>query len=749
MPQRINGIGTSYVGKSNVLSRTGECEACKRGAVLTSYDTRLWFTFVFIPVVPLAKKRILDYCSSCTTHRAVPLAEWEGIKRKGMEEAARKALAEPANADAQIDLHRTCLVMGEWDKADAFQKKLEAEFAKDAKVQLYLAGAHAYRGRAAEAEAALARARAIDPAIAPPEAPENPVKPVKARASRGQAIAVGAIIAIVLLGAAGTSYFKAGARTLYVVSGLDQPVTVEISGQPAVTVPSGAKLPFQIPEGKHRARVSGAIQEDIDFVLESNFFARLFDDRVFVLNPGAAGLLVVEETHYGKNVNVNAIPPYKFLYGKTFYAIDDIDYPFAPAPASITTKESGVIKKRQIDLQNGAIVGIVYGLLNNKRPAEALDVAEWAIRARPAERDAVLPVYVGMARSQNKLERALALLRERAAKRPVEIEAHRQYQRLRGTSKELIAEYDQALAKTPKDADLLYLRGRLEGGISGARNWYERALQADPKQCYAHYALGYGHGAEGDWGRAKAALTKAVEGRPASAEFKTALRHARLGAGDLETAEKEIREEVKRAPVMLWATQELARVLVARGKTAEAKALVEPYRDVLRRAKEPNSAELIRNLEVEILYAAGEFEALLNLKGGNPKEPSYDHAIALMELGKVDEALKAGDEDDVHLLLAAVLARPEDAALREKAAAALEEEDSDAAPLAAALRTGSEAELAAAMDVAMDTSLKAAALAAIARRIPSRAGPLRELAGKLNTQLTFPYHAVKRALAAK
>src|SRR5687768_9883119 len=129
MPQRINGIGTSYLGKSNVLDRTGECEACHRGALLTSYDTRLWFTFLFIPVIPLGKKRILDYCSSCTTHRAMALAEWEAAKKKGMEEAARKALAEPGNAEAQIALHRTCLIMGEWDKADAFQKKLEDEFA--------------------------------------------------------------------------------------------------------------------------------------------------------------------------------------------------------------------------------------------------------------------------------------------------------------------------------------------------------------------------------------------------------------------------------------------------------------------------------------------------------------------------------------------------------------------------------------------------------------------------------------------
>jgi tetratricopeptide (TPR) repeat protein len=750
MPQRINGIGTAYVGKSNVQTRPGECESCRRGVVLTSYDTRLWFTFLFIPVIPLGKKRILDYCPSCTTHRAVGATEWAGIKTQAMEDAARKALAEPANAEAQVELHRTCLIMGEWDKADAFQKKLEEEFARDAKTQLYLAGAHAYRGRAAEAEAALARARAIDPAIAPPEPPEAPARPPKKGGVRRQAVVLGAIVGLIIAGMAVASVLKAGSRSLYLVSGYDEALTVEVAGRPSVSVRGGGKLPFEIPEGRHRARVTGAVSEDIDVVLESNFFTRLFDDRVFVLNPGGAALVVVEQTGYSKNpVPASALEPYRLFYGKSFFSVRDIDYTFEAFPSQITTDESGVVKKRRVDLLGGSVQRFVFGLINESRHDDALNLAEWGIRTRPAEREVLLPVYVSLARNHGKADRALAFLRERAAARPVEVDVHRQYQRMREEAPELRAEYDAALEKTPNDADLLYLRGRLERNVAVARAWHEKALRANPKQGYAHYALGYGHAAAGDWAAAKAALEKAVESRPDSVEFKQALRRAKMGVGELEAVEKEIRDEVKKAPVMLGPSRELARVLVARGKTAEAKALVEPYRELLRRQKEANAADLVRTLEADVLYAAADFEGLLNLKPTQPKEVPEERLVALMELGKAEEALNLLKTPQLLFLLAALLARPDDAGIRERAAAALEQADGDGAPLAKALRSGEEADLAAAMEVALEPTVKAAVLAALARRIPARSTELRAKAAILNKQLYFPYHAIKRACEGK
>src|SRR6185503_4471094 len=66
MPTTYNGIGLHYYGKKNVQKRSAPCPHCGNAVELISYDTRLWFVVVFIPVIPLKRKRIVDYCPACT-----------------------------------------------------------------------------------------------------------------------------------------------------------------------------------------------------------------------------------------------------------------------------------------------------------------------------------------------------------------------------------------------------------------------------------------------------------------------------------------------------------------------------------------------------------------------------------------------------------------------------------------------------------------------------------------------------------
>ena len=64
MPTTVNGIGTHYYGKKNRSVRTAACRSCGRVGNLESYDTRLWFVIVFIPIIPLGRKRVIDTCPS-------------------------------------------------------------------------------------------------------------------------------------------------------------------------------------------------------------------------------------------------------------------------------------------------------------------------------------------------------------------------------------------------------------------------------------------------------------------------------------------------------------------------------------------------------------------------------------------------------------------------------------------------------------------------------------------------------------
>src|SRR5690242_17932788 len=81
MPSTYNGIGTHYYGKKNIQKRPGPCPHCHRAVELTSYDTILWFVVVFIPLIPIRRKRIIDYCPACTRHFAVDLEKWETAKQ--------------------------------------------------------------------------------------------------------------------------------------------------------------------------------------------------------------------------------------------------------------------------------------------------------------------------------------------------------------------------------------------------------------------------------------------------------------------------------------------------------------------------------------------------------------------------------------------------------------------------------------------------------------------------------------------
>ena len=81
MPTVINGIGTWYYGKRRIHSRKGTCESCGRQADLVSFDTTLFVVVVFVPVIPLQRKRILNQCSAQLADGIAPSASRSGGKR--------------------------------------------------------------------------------------------------------------------------------------------------------------------------------------------------------------------------------------------------------------------------------------------------------------------------------------------------------------------------------------------------------------------------------------------------------------------------------------------------------------------------------------------------------------------------------------------------------------------------------------------------------------------------------------------
>src|SRR5215218_1530734 len=133
MPSTINGIGTRYYGQKNVQLRPAACPHCGRGVELKSYDTRLWFVVVFIPIVPLARKRIVDQCPSCTRHYAVDAEKWETSKQLDVSGALDKYRASPT-PEAAMETHQALLSYHEFEQATVFAQNMRQTFSANAAV---------------------------------------------------------------------------------------------------------------------------------------------------------------------------------------------------------------------------------------------------------------------------------------------------------------------------------------------------------------------------------------------------------------------------------------------------------------------------------------------------------------------------------------------------------------------------------------------------------------------------------------
>ena len=133
MPTTYNGIGTHYYGKKNRTGRTAACRSCGRVANLESYDTRLWFVIVFIPVIPLGRKRVIDACPNCTRHFVANAEDYEQARQLQVSAAQDQFRRDPS-PQAALQVHAMLLGFHETEQAAAFRRTARERFPADAEL---------------------------------------------------------------------------------------------------------------------------------------------------------------------------------------------------------------------------------------------------------------------------------------------------------------------------------------------------------------------------------------------------------------------------------------------------------------------------------------------------------------------------------------------------------------------------------------------------------------------------------------
>jgi len=163
MPTQINGIGTTYFGSKNAIQENGLCERCGAHTVLSSYDTGFWFTVFYIPVIPLGRKMILNYCSNCTGHQAINLSEWHVMRDQSIESSTQELSMNMDDGDKALEHLGTLSAFFQIDEARELAAAIENSFSDDVDIMLGLASWYEHHQFDEDADRCFDRAFHLDP----------------------------------------------------------------------------------------------------------------------------------------------------------------------------------------------------------------------------------------------------------------------------------------------------------------------------------------------------------------------------------------------------------------------------------------------------------------------------------------------------------------------------------------------------------------------------------------------------------
>ncbi|MEW6302776.1 MAG: tetratricopeptide repeat protein [Verrucomicrobiota bacterium] len=567
--------------------------------------------------------------------------------------------------------------------------------------------------------------------------------------------AFGVVVAVILLLLATTNEYIRRHRTVHVVNTFSEPVTIEIKGETTSIRPGIHEI--ELAEGQYHATLTGPIRQEVDFSIKSGYFERWGDEPVWILNPGGNAVLLFEQVVYSANPRPGTV---SFHFGEPFVFFPSVTHAFTPLPEKVQVSSSSAERTlTHLELFRGEPGALFNHLLENNQGDKALQLAEVRLRFQP-DAPGLLAQYVAAALEQKKGARVKDFLRAGLTNRPVLIEWHRSYQGLPGLPQAaLVAEYDALLTKEPGNSALLYLRGRLGASRSENLRWFEKAREADARNPYPYFALGYDRMAVGDFAEARDLLARAVELRPQDEGFANLHWLARVALGDFIVLEHEARQRMKANPHDVAGVIRLSDLLLARGSEKEAQNVVSAFEIAASAKFRGQAADLIQIVRRYWLYSKGDFAGLeASVKSDRSSVGDFYRFVALLEQGRADEALavrpleKMDSIDGFDFLGVALALRhaghPAHAAWEARGLQLLDASRPDEARAAALLRNPSPPGKAELDEVAVPVNEKTVLLALLALKHPSDRARFAAAAQHLNLHRSFPHHLVRRIAGA-
>src|SRR5262249_29600370 len=136
-------------------------------AELSSYDTTLFFVVLYLPIIPLGRKRILDQCSRCKRHFVAPMSKWAAAQEKDIVAANQAAAQDPKNEQKAATAIATAIQYHAKDEFQLLAESFGAKFPRSQLVHNVIGDGHAFFSQHEKALQAYRNALAAkdDPAL--------------------------------------------------------------------------------------------------------------------------------------------------------------------------------------------------------------------------------------------------------------------------------------------------------------------------------------------------------------------------------------------------------------------------------------------------------------------------------------------------------------------------------------------------------------------------------------------------------
>lgn len=842
MPSTVNGIGTWYYGRKNLQKSPGVCEACHQAVDLETYETRLWFVVIFVPIIPLGKKQILDSCPRCRRHRVTALHEWEKIREEAIQQSAEQLEEKREDPEAGLEMLHTLAGFRKTDEAtklarllksrhpehaglqynvgcwldfanlkdeagECFERAFEMEpdktehkrvygmaLAHEGKIDrahellaffeppsrhyepatvLYLAQQCQAHGDSQRAVDVLRKAIRASPQLAKEKwirrlvrdaeqsiGAEDSILPRRSLL-KSKAFWVVAALMLVLLGTSAASMLIAANRTLFIVNGSRNAITVTIDETETVLVGGFSKTKIALGEGSHTWKLAEpkVIAGEGRFTMATDFAMRFFESPVFVLDPGRVSIVIQEKAFYGAQNHKGVT--HRLHVGEEFISYPNIDLAFEPFPAVVKIVAGGATRDR-VDALLGDPHAAIHFVSQELPASTSLSFCERHLNLNPADKN-LLDTYTALATRNDQEQRLYDFLKSGADRVPVEVEWHRRFQgamQKLNQFDELRSHYDKLVKRFPNDSTVLYLRGRIEPDLKTATDYFVLSAAEDPKNPWPVYSQAFGLLSLGEFTKARDFCQRAIDLDPKNDDYKQTMFQLRLIPGELDDLEREVRRDIEKAPAASTFNWRLFRVLAAKGELEDLQTAQNVYA-LLRKTTYPTDPfDELLHTERFVRYCQRDFEKVLDLSAKVKSRRVRGHLIfqAMLDLDRLEEIDKAGlparatERGYLELFLHLAWLQRDDAARAaewyEKAMADFRAGDPTTKTMATAFAELKDHELAARLSgIAFRPEERMlVSLTAAARSTGETRQELIGLVEKLNTESAFPRHFMDRTI---